>query len=69
MVVGVRVLRTLYSINHLHTQLFHNRPSLFMFVRENTRETCKVAVIKTAGGDLLLYKEERNKKSKKMTTK
>jgi len=39
-----------------------------MFVRENTRETCKVAVIKTAGGDLLLYKEERNKKSKKMTT-
>jgi hypothetical protein len=40
-----------------------------MFVRRNTRKTWNVAGIKTTGGDLLLYKEERNKKSTKMTTK
>jgi len=39
-----------------------------MFVRRNTRKTWNVMDIKAAGGDLLLYKEERIKKSKKMTT-
>ena len=57
------VLRTLDFINLLHTQLFHNHPNLVMFVRRNTRKTWNVAGIKAAGGDLPLYKEERNKKS------
>jgi len=39
-----------------------------MFVRKNTRKNWNVAGIKGTGGDLLLYKEERNKKSKKTTT-
>jgi len=39
-----------------------------MFVRRNTRKTGNVSGTKAAGGDLLLYKEARNKKSKKMTT-
>jgi len=67
-VVSVCVLRTLDFISHLHTPLFHNRPSLVMFVRRNTRKTGNVSGTKAAGGDLLLYKEARNKKSKKMTT-
>jgi len=50
--VGVRVLRTFDFIGELHTELFHNRPSLVMF--EGGR---KIAGIKVAGGDLLLRKE------------
>jgi len=35
--VGVHVLRTFDFIDDLHTQLFHNHPSLVMFDRRKSR--------------------------------
>jgi len=51
-VVGVRVLRTFDFIDELHTELFHNHPSLVIFNGGK-----KIAGIKVADGDLLLRKE------------
>jgi len=64
-VVGVRVICTLDFINYLHTQLFHNHPSLVMFDRKTTRQTGNVAGIKATGGNLLLQKESRKNVNKK----